>query len=704
MSLREIPIKRAYSSDSDEILDDFYIPVLKESIEYNRLAGFFSSTSLAIAARGILGLIKNGGSLRLLVSPKLNKEDLETIMKSHKEPEKYIEKMMVTELEKLEDEFVRDHVFALGWMIANKKLEMKVAVPCDANGILLSYEDIHQSGLFHQKVGILKDQEGNIITFSGSINETAKAWLDNIEEFKVFRSWETDDKECVEADLSKFEKFWNNQSPKVKVSDIPNAVKEKLIEIAPKDIEKIDLSKWYKKDTTKKIELYQHQKDAIEAWFQHGMRGIFEMATGTGKTFAALGALKEVMDKNEKTIAVVSVPYNHLIKQWLEDINELELSCDRIIADSSNPRWKDNLADYLLDIKNGIKKRLIVMTTHNTFSTDNFIKIIRSADRKLLLIVDELHGIGAPKRKSGLIEEYCFRLGLSATPKRWFDLEGTERLFEYFGGTVFEFSLEKAIKEINPSTNETYLVPYEYKPYFVGLTPEELEEYENATEKIAKAYYKAKNDEKKEEIFSILCIKRQEIIKNACKKYEVLNKILDEMGGKENIKHCLIYCSSEQIDRVQDILNERRIVQHKFTLNEDIRPRKEYGDLSEREFLLRKFAEGDYQILVAIRCLDEGVDIPAAKTTIMMSSSGNPKEWIQRRGRVLRRFPGKKKAIIYDIIVVPWLSNSFEGTFLDLEMKIFNKEWIRYKEFAKIAENSLECLCSIPKLLPLGEK
>ena len=697
MSLRTIHLKKTYSSEHDDILYDFYIPVLQESIEYDRLAGFFSSTSLAIAAKGILGLIKNGGNLKLIVAPKLTKKDLETILESYTEaPERYIENIMVTELEKLEDEFIRNHVFALGWLIANRKLEIKVAIPHNDEGFPLCYEEVQQRGLFHQKVGVLKDKDGNIITFSGSINETASGWLENIEEFKVFRNWEILEEEYVHADVSKFEKFWYNQSPKVRVIDIPNAVRRKLIEIAPNDIEKLDLLKWYKK--IKNVELYQHQKNAVDAWFRNNMKGIFEMATGTGKTFAALGCLKKVMDEYEKIIAVVAVPYNHLIKQWIKDMNEFGVSSDYIVADSSNPDWKNNLADYLLDIKNGIKAKLIVITTHNTFASNDFIKIIRSAYGKLLLIVDEVHSIGAPKRKEGLIEEYHFRLGLSATPKRWFDIEGTERLFDYFGGTVFEFTLGDAINSINPSTGESYLVPYEYKPYFVGLTGDELEKYETITKKIIKSYYNAKDDEEKENIFSLLCIQRQSIIKNAIKKYDALKEILSEISKKEKIKHCLIYCAPEQIDKVQDILNNNNIIQHKFTLNEGIIPKPEYDGLSEREFLLRKFADGTYQVLVAIRCLDEGVDVPPAKIAIMLSSSGNPREWIQRLGRVLRRFPGKERAIIYDIIVVPWLLSDIDNTLLDMELKIFNKELTRYKDFAKLASNRLECLNRIYQL------
>ena len=189
MSLKIISLKRTYSSDYDNILYDFYIPVLSESVEYYRLAGFFSSTSLAIAARGILGLIKNGGIMRIIVCPRLTKEDLNVIVEAQENPEKYIEMKMLKELDQLEDAFIQDHVLALGWMVANNKLQIKVAILYNERGVPLSYDEIQASGIFHQKVGILKDKAGNIVTFSGSINETAFAWTKNIEEFKVFRSW-----------------------------------------------------------------------------------------------------------------------------------------------------------------------------------------------------------------------------------------------------------------------------------------------------------------------------------------------------------------------------------------------------------------------------------------------------------------------------------------------------------------------------------
>lgn len=695
MSLKDLALKKSYDSDSDDILNDFYILALSQSVTYKRLAGFFSSSALAVAARGISKLISNGGHMKLIASAKLRKSDIEAIREAYENPEKVIEKMVLEDLENLEDKFVEDHVRALGWMVAKKKLEIKIAIVYGEDELPLDEKSIEKQGIFHQKVGIFEDERGNQISFSGSDNESASAWQSNIEEFKVFRSWMEAEKEYLDADCKKFEKFWMGRPKKTKVIDVPSAVKRKLIEIAPDNVEVLHLDRWSKKRDEiwkKPVELWDKQKEAVNSWLTHGGKGIFEMATGTGKTFAALGALEKTLEREKKLVVVIACPLIHLAKQWAREIEKFGIYCDTIIADSSNPNWKNKLADHLLDIENGINEKLIVLTTHATFPTNDFRKIIIKAMEKLFLVVDEVHGIGAPKGKEGLIEEYIFRLGLSATPKRWFDLEGTEALFKYFGDVVFEFSLKEAINNVNPDTGKAYLTPYEYKPYFVELTEEELQKYEEETAKIAKAYYRSRDEKGREEWFSLLCIKRQNIVKNATNKYTAFKKILDEIG---EVKYCLVYCSPQQIDRVQKILNEKNIIQHKFTMVESTKPEDKYGGLSERQFLLQKFSEGTYQALVAMKCLDQGVDIPPARIAIMLSNSGNPREYIQRRGRVLRPFPGKEKAIIYDIIVIPTLSINVSEDFLELERKILVKELKRYKEFAYVASNCLECLDKI---------
>ena len=698
MSLKNLKIKKTYSSDFDDILYDFYIPVLEKSNEYNRLAGFFSSTSLAIAAKGILGLIKSKGFLRLIVSPKLNKKDLEIIIDSQEKQEKYIEEKMVGELEALEDEFVRDHVAALGWMIAKNMLEIKVAIVFDNKGIPLSYEDIQQSGIFHQKVGILRDSQGDTITFSGSVNETASGWLDNIEEFKVFRSWETSEEDYVKSDIEKFNKFWSNQSLRVKVIDIPYAVKEKLITIAPNDIEELNLKKWLIKKVIEKkkiIKLWNHQKQAIKKWVDNDKKGIFEMATGTGKTFTALGCVKRVQENEENLVTVITCPLGHLVQQWKREIKKYGIEYDTlIIADSSNPSWRDISTDSLIDISLGYKNKVIILTTHRTFSSDGFARVIRDnkSGFRIFLIGDEVHGLGAEKSREGLINEYDFKLGLSATPKRWFDTVGTNAIYNYFGGVVYEFTLENAINTINPATGETHLTPYGYITKFVSLSTEELEEYIHMTRVLATKFNKAKNDEERDVFLKNLLFKRADIIKNAINKYEILEEILNEIGN--SIKWTIIYCSPQQIDRVMNIINEQGIVVHRFTMDEGTTPERRFNNLSERDFLLQKFAEGKYQVLVAMKCLDEGVDVPPAKTAILMASSGNPREYIQRIGRIIRRYKGKTEATIYDIVVIP----SFEmipPELRNIEWTIFKKELKRYEEIAKIANNGAKALKSI---------
>jgi len=567
---------------------------------------------------------------------------------------------MITELSDIKDEFIRDHVSALGWMVANKMLEIKVAVVEDEG-----------PWIYHQKVGIFEDKEGNIISFSGSDNESAAGWLGHVEEFKVFRSWVNGESKYVSSDQRKFEKYWNNNAKRAKVLDVPRAVNEKLIEIAPTNIEELNLKKWLKRKVEikkKVIELRDYQKQAIQNWFNNDKKGIFEMATGTGKTYTALGCLKRLLKEKGKLAAVITCPYAHLIEQWIDDLKDFKLN--GVKAYGSYNQWKDNIANAILNYNNGYSNIVIILTTHDTFYSENFKKAIQTIDDKILLIADEVHSLGSPKRRCGFIENYVFRIGLSATPTRWFDDEGTQILKKYFSKTIFEFSLKKAIEQ-------GYLTPYEYYPHFVSLTPEELEQYQKETKKIAREY--AKNKEKESKWLELLCIIRQKIVTNAIEKYDILEDILNK---QKDLSFCLVYCSPEQIDKVQEILNRRGIINHRFTARESIPERKE---------LLKGFSKRAYNVLVAMNCLDEGVDVPATRTAIIMASSGNPRQYIQRRGRILRKCYGKEKAIIHDFIVIADISKEDPDLF-QLERKIMRKELRRYMEFAGCSMNRLEAL------------
>lgn len=692
MGLRDIRLKRAYSSDTDDILHDFYVPALATSTEYWRLAGFFSSTSLAVAARGVVGLMRNGGSMKLLASPKLQQRDVEAIRMSTERPEKYVGEVMLAELETLEERFVRDHVSALGWMVANGRLKIKVAIVYDSAGKPLTYEGIEERGLFHPKVGVLTDRHGDSVTFSGSVNESAAAWLDNIEEFKVFRSWNAGEREYVEVDVSKFSRFWHGVPRRVEVMDIPQAVEKRLIQMAPANLEAIDLARLYNGMTrSERVELYEHQKAAIASWLENGKRGIFEMATGTGKTFTALGCLDRVSESADRVLAVVACPYGHLIEQWKREIDKFGIQYNAIIrADSSNRGWRDDLRDRLIDLSLGYDERLLVLTTHRTFSSNDFRRLVseNKAGFCALLIGDEVHGLGAEKSQEGLIEEYDLRLGLSATPRRWFDVPGTRAIYDFFGGIVYRFTLMEAINTINPTTGQTYLTPYRYLPQFVSLSAVELGEYNKHTKAIGARFSQTGDEEERDEILEMLLFRRANIIKNAEAKYEMLDDLLE---GMSPLQWTIVYCSPQQIDRVMEIVNKHRIVAHRFTMDEGATPSQKYGGLSEREFILEKFGQAEYQVLVAMRCLDEGVDIPPARTIVLMASSGNPRQYIQRIGRVIRRYPGKTEASIHDIVVAPSMS-ALSPEVIEVENAVFDRELERYEYIAKAALNTAQAL------------
>ena len=243
MSFGELAIKSSYDSDDDDILNDFYIPVLNNSVEYCRLAGFFFSSALAVAARGVQGLLKNDGKMKLVAGVVFKKEDINAIKEGLEKPEEVIKRAAINDIDSIQDEFVRNHVMALGWLIAKQKLEIRIAIVKDKNGIPMDMQTISETGIFHMKVGVLTDRDGNRISFSGSVNETRRAWTENIEEIKVFRSWIKAEYEHFKSDYDKFSKYWNGETDRVEIFEIPEALKEKLIKIAPRDINRSLLQK-----------------------------------------------------------------------------------------------------------------------------------------------------------------------------------------------------------------------------------------------------------------------------------------------------------------------------------------------------------------------------------------------------------------------------------------------------------------------------
>lgn len=697
MGFRDLDIHSTYETLTSDPVSDFYLPVLKESVRYDRIAGFFTSSSLALAARGISGLISNGGYMRLIVSPKLTEEDLRAIKESNNNPAAYAEAILMDELDSIQKSFEDDHVRALGWMLANGLLELKIACVVDD-------DDEANGALFHQKVGILEDAEGECISFSGSVNETASGWLFNSEEFKVFKSWEPGDEKFIVPDKEKFESFWFDKRPKVKVIAPSVAFKNKLISLSQDfDLERLVLKRYKKEKKAQAakdaIPLFFYQRDAVGAWERNGRSLLFEMATGTGKTRTAIACVNTLLASEEKLVCVVAAPEITLARQWQGEFENLNIRFDDVVfADSSSggkAKWLPELSRCVSRISVGRKNSLLVMTTHDTAGSDAFTEAINAiSDRiALCLVGDEVHGMGARKRRKSLLARYSYRIGLSATPARWFDDVGTGLIAEYFGGNSFEFTIFDAQTTINPLTGESFLTPYIYRPIFLQLDSEEMDRYIKLTDKIVKLGY-SKTDEAADRRNRLL-MQRADITKNAASKIPFFERLV----CTEGFDNTLVFTSPQQIGEVCEILTRHGVAAHPFTMKQGTRKTSEYGGKSEREHIIECFKAGSYQALVAISCLDEGIDIPCAEKGILLSSSTNPREYIQRVGRVIRRYPGKERAEIVDFIVEPDLSRISDPDLRKREVAIFAKELRRVGEMAGNALNSTDVLFAVNERL-----
>lgn len=695
MSYKDIDIQACYESGTSDIVEDFYEPVLMASVSYDRIAGFFSSAALAIASRGLYGFIKNRGKMRLVTSPILSGEDAEIIRKVTESPEKLTDIDLGINLTNICNEFVDNHVKALGWMLREGLLEMRLAVITN-NNRPCTVEEINKSGLFHQKVGILRDVDGNELSFSGSINETASAWINNDEEFKVFKAWD-DSREYYQKDQSRFEEIWNGQRQNLEVFDLPSAIKDKLIQRSSDfDIEKISIKQYRRSKANSfdfknsPISLFYYQANALNKWKDNTYRLLFEMATGTGKTRTAVAGISRILATSKRVVVIISTPQNTLSKQWKEnEVEPLGVHFDRSeIIDGTVKDWKSKLSSILLDNATGFADHCVIYTTHSTASSEKFTSTMLrdlSKDSITLFVGDEVHWLGARKLRRALLSRYNFRIGLSATPSRWFDDEGSQYLVDYFGGKNFVFSIHDALTEINPITGKHFLVNYYYHISKVGLNAEETAEYKNITQQMLRLASKIEADPEAEERYERLLEQRANIIKNADEKYNILDKLLDELNAKGRIENLIIFVSPQQINNVMETLVHKKIIFHKLTESEGTRREKKYDGLSEREFIIKRFKSGDYQVLVAIKCLDEGIDIPSADTGILMASSTNPREYVQRIGRIVRQGANKTFAHLYDMCVGK--VDTLDDDEQKLENKIKQKEIIRLTEIANNAIN-----------------
>jgi superfamily II DNA or RNA helicase len=566
-------------------------------------------------------------------------------------------------------------------LIVNNKLEIKIA-------------KVPQPGIHHEKIGIFSDSNGDSLSFSGSINETWSGWTANSEEFKVFKSWD-DSSNYFNADLKNFEELWTDSKENVEVFSLPSAVENKIlsysddysIESLEKNIElikstqelkilsgfekKIEITSFSNVKADKK-QLMDHQIDVINSWVDNKFFGIIKHATGSGKTFTGINAIKKWLENHN--IVIVLVPSVLLLEQWIDEIEEEIIDVDIIKAGGGVPKKNWSSLLRFLTSRNNTRKTIVVSTIPTALTKDFKKTVLWSPD--ILLVVDEVHNMGSPKAQTFLDVTVGAALGLSATPERSGDEEGTEAIFNFFGKVLTpEFSITDAI-------DCGRLVPYIHEPFEIILSPEEEEEYSKLSFKISKIYSmieSGNHDSDLKQQLELLLFARAKIIKKAENKIPAALEIL-----KNNYKegeHWLVYCQDS--DHLKTARN--------FFKSQGIRTLEYMSSMSgDRKSTLDYFKENG-GILVAIKCLDEGIDIPYLQHAIILSSSQNPREHIQRRGRVLRKSKNKNLATIYDALVLT------SSDLNDNQEQIMLTELKRAYNFSKDAYN-LEAKTKILKL------
>lgn len=687
MSFLDLCIKDLYVTDTSDIPEDFYGVVLPETILYKRAAGFFSSSALVTLGLGLKQFYYNGGKMQLLVSPNFSKEDYEAIELGYKAQEDLAAQKIV-EMFDIDHIEYNDGTNILAWLIYENRLEIRVVIKTNKD----------RKAIFHDKFSVLVDEEENRITFRGSMNESETAMVDNYESIEVDCSWDSRGYRRAFQRENQFDEIWGGNSLNWSTIPIPQVVKDALIrirrpiafdnEIEDNLIENESNMIWDNNPCIPEwLGLRKYQKLAIAEWIKHSNRGIFEMATGTGKTKTSLSAITKILtvyyQNNMKCGLVIVVPFVVLLEQWLDDLNEFNIH--PIACYESKNKWEHSVIKSIQLFNRNALDRFFLITTNKTFISSGFQNCINQIEGDYIFCADEMHHLTSDMMQAALPQKATYRLGLSATLVSKYNSTRMNFLKSYFGEIIFRYSMKEAI-------DSGFLTKYFYHPIYVSLTDKEKFDYFELSRKISRcAAANGGEFDRDQAGMKALLSQRARILASAENKLQELKKLAFNFVGLSNL---IIYCGDKiemesqnrYIDQVYDIINnEIGITAAKFTANENKKQRKE---------ILELFRQKIVQALVAIRCLDEGVDIPQLETAIIMSSGSNPKEFIQRRGRILRKSKGKEYAHIYDFIVIPTLSaREVSQLTLDekqMELKIIAGEFERVQEFAELAENGLE--------------
>ncbi len=674
MSLKETNLPLALNTSKDDLINNFFNPLLKKSVKYDRGVGFFSSSWLKDTMIGMIEFANNHGKARWITSPILSKSDWESInLGDVATRDEFVWSVLNSEFIRLKNDGKEDVLVLLAWLIADKIVEFRLAKPRNK----LNNE-------FHEKVGIFSDSDGNSISFDGSINDSDHGFY-NYESIKIFRSWD-ETAPYVAIEQENFQKIWDNNDPNIEVFEISSAILSKILKFRDNTIRPYIGPSWQtindlvndKPKTPSKpdsIILRNYQKNAVDAWFKNNCQGILEMATGTGKTITALTAITQVIENQKKLLTIILCPYIHLAQQWVEEAEKFGFN--PLLVAESKSKWIEKIYNLCHDIQRGYIQFGLIVTTNSSFIEGTLLEILTKSQlwENVLIVADEAHHCGSKDMLNSLPDKVNYRLGLSATPIRGYDDEGTEGLISYFGNICFTFSLRDAI-------NQGFLTPYTYSPIPVYMVENEFEEYIDLSKKLAKMHFGEK--EQLNDAALRIAIKRARVLNNSVTKIEWIR---NNISYSPELCLTLFYLGEKIFPEVLRILGfEKQLIVHEFTHRQS---------RLERVKLLEKFAAKKIQAFAAIKCLDEGVDVPPTETAYFLASSSVSREFVQRRGRVLRNYPGKKQANIIDLISVPPKGYLYKGktdeNYYSIRSAI-RREYSRIVEFASLAENKNQAL------------
>lgn len=675
--------KLKWRMPEDGVAEEVLIPGLRAAHGFDCMVGFFGGEALRQLASGLASFISRGSApMRLLVSPLLTDDDLAGIKAGLTLPEEILADAIGAALNDevaLTDALANHTLQCLAYLLAADRLQMKVVLVAD--------------GIFHVKEWILREGD-DIVVLSGSANFTGRAITRNIESLHLHRSWrDTDNLDTCTESVAEFELLWHDRKLNATVIDLPAAVAQELIQTydrgkppteddyaravaqSTETLEREERAKGFAVPGHLEIDEgpYAHQGRAVRAWEANSRRGILAMATGAGKTISALVAAHRLMEEAGPLLLVIAVPTRPLVTQWASECIDFGLRPVVAPALAKDKRLR-TVQHVLNNIEFAVTNVEVILTTNEGLVDADFERLLAAFDGQAMLIADEVHNLGGVQRFMTEPPEWpTARLALSATPIRQYDDEGTAFLLRYFGDVVFEFGLDDAIG--------VCLVPYDYHVHSVNLSHDEAERYAELSEKIRRHVARNGGELRTEDAqLTILLNQRRLILETANEKLTTLERLLGD-SAPGSIRRTLFYATDkdpQQLIAVNEILRRRRIRAHQITEAETSRGRLMSATMNA-------FASGVLHALTAKRVLDEGINVPQIDTAYILASTTVEKQWIQRRGRVLRPSPrtGKTHAVIHDFLVLPPPDVPAD----DDSRRLVEAELARCDEFARLARN-----------------